>query len=245
MTTKADLRTQLRERLGETLATAWSDTELDTWIYEGVKELNNRTEYNRRELDYEVLAGEWRVPVAASVQRIHKIEWGPTSSLGYELTLPSLANWQVYRLEYMNISTLDAVRGTGQTLTSSIPQYYSLWGTSQTNNQDGSGGIGLTVILYPKPSEAGSIRLHCYAVPEEPATDNDDWNLPAGWEHLVLMYAEYRALVRDKDDRWQIAKSDFEEGITNFKRMFSTYTDETESIQHSSGWYGGVDWGYW
>lgn len=240
MATTAELRTQLRERLGESTAAAWTDTELDRWLLEGVQEIANRTEYNRTIVEQNVSAGEFRVLLSDTlrVQRVHKAEWIPVEDAA--TAEAGGATHQVYRLEYQNISTMDAIRGSGQLLGDGVPAYYALWGVA---------GVSMTVVLYPRPSAAGTLRLHVYGSPAAPATEDTELSLPMGWEHLVLMYGEYRALVRDKDDRWQIAKTEFEEAIQSFKRMFSTYTDETEQVQPwgsgATGWQYDLEWGLW
>jgi len=238
MATLAELRVELRSRLNEPTAAAWTDDELDRWINEGVRETSNRTEFNRSILEQDVAAQEFRVLLTASdrIQRVHKAEWIPVADAA---TVEAAGGThQVYRLEYQNISTMDAIRGSGQLLSDGVPAYYALWGTPGS----------LTVVLYPRPSAAGTLRTHAYASPSDMTADGDVANLPIGWEHAVLSYAEYKAKVRDRDEGWQIAKSDYEETIKNYKVAFSTYTDETEQVQAwgsgASGWQYDLDWGF-
>lgn len=240
MSTKAELRTQLRERLGESTAAAWTDTELDRWLLEGVREIANRTEFHKEVVEQNVAANEFRVLLSSSlsVQRVHKAEWVPVEDAA--TAEAGGATHQVYRLEYQNISTMDAIRGSGQLLSDGVPAYYALWGVT---------GTALTVVLYPRPAAAGTLRVHAYTVPAAPATDGTEVELPMGWEHLALQYGEYRALVRDKDERYQIAKTEFEDSIKQYKVMFSSHTDETDQIQAwgsgATGWQYDLEWGLW
>ena len=61
------------------------------------------------------------------------------------------------------------------------------------------------MILYPTPSYAGTISLHYYRLPTAPSSDSDTLDLPVGWEDCAYLYAEYLALRRDRDPRWQEA----------------------------------------
>lgn len=228
--TLTTLRTQLRERLGEATAAAWTDTELDRWINEGARELALRTEWQQSIVDMNVAAQVYKVPLLTGspttpIQRIHKAEWIPVS--GAAAAEAGGGIQQVYRLTYQSISSLDSIRGTGQQMASGIPVYYSLWGTPSANQ---------TCILYPRPSMAGTLRLHAYTLPVAAASGSDTVAAPEGWHHLVLDYAEFKAKVRDKDPDWQIAKQTFAENVANMKSMFARMTDETEYINPFGDW---------
>ncbi len=245
MTTRQDMRTALRDRLGESTAAAWTDTELNRWINEGVREVAILTEWNRVIDEQNVTSPAYRIDLTSTtnvIHRVQKCEWIDVSSAASAEA--GGATHQVYRLEYQNISNLDAIRGSGQMLSDGIPAYYGLWGAPGS----------MKVILYPRPSTNGTLRVHGYAMPADldPADDGADddlvdVSLPVGWDQLVLDYAEYRALLRDKDDNWQIAKSQFNDRIREYKRMFDSLTDETETIQpwgsgatgwaYDAGWY--------
>jgi hypothetical protein len=86
------------------------------------------------------------------------------------------------------------------------------------------------VILYPRPTNAGVLRVWYYQRPPEPVSDGSNILIPDGWEHLILDYAEYRAKMKDRDQDWQAAKAQFNEHIAQFKKMFSVLVDENEPM---------------
>jgi hypothetical protein len=210
-------RNRLRERLGESTAYSWTDAELNTWIYEGAIEVAMLTECLPTQADISVLANQYVVFPPADTIRIHRVEWINETSGS-----PSFTTAQVYPLEYRSINNLDSIRGTGQQSITGIPRLYATWGYQGTST--------FRVILYPRPTNAGVLRVWYYQRPPEPVSDGSNILIPDGWEHLILDYAEYRAKMKDRDQDWQAAKAQFNEHIAQFKKMFSVLVDENEPM---------------
>lgn len=218
--TLAVARTALRERLSEVSAAAWTDTELNRYLNEGIREIAIRTECLASTTDVAVTAGVYLVAAPSTVSRIHRAEWAPSNPVG--------SSDQIYPLRYMQLNNLDSVRGSGQQTMSGTPEIYSTWGYP--------GSTTFRVVLYPKPTTNGTLRIHYYRLPTAAASDADVLDLPEGWEHLVYDYAEFRSRLKDGDDAWQVAKTEFEGRLELFKSQFARLTDENDTI--------GVD-GFW
>lgn len=218
-------RTALRERLSEPTAAAWTDTELNRFLNEGCREIAIRTEYIATRADLNVTAGIYQMNLSVplnDVLRVHRAEWINTQSL--------TGSDQIYPLRYAQINNLDSIRGSGQETSRGIPSLYSMWGANTYLNVP-------KIILYPRPSANGILRIWYYGLPYPATADGDSLPCPEGWEHLVYDYAEFRAKVKDGDQSWQVAKNDFEMRLTEFKNMFSRLTDENDSIGIDA-WYG-------
>jgi len=203
----------LRERLSEPTAAAWTDAELTRYLNEGVREIAIRTECLATTTDVNVLIGVYRIAVPANVNRIHRAEWSSGA-----VTSTSA----IYPLRYTQINNLDNVRGSGQQTQTGTPEMYSTWGYPGTST--------FNVIVFPKPQTAGVLRIHYYRIPVDAVAGADLLDVPNGWEHLVYDYAEFRARLKDGDDAWQVAKSEFEGRLDLFKAQFARLTDENDSI---------------
>lgn len=252
----SDLITQLRERLGEPTATAWTDTELTNWINEAVRDIATRTECNEYMIELDVDQDEYLVtfPPAAGtlvkpdgsstfssnlthrVVRIWRCTWidnaDQDSWADEQLATPG--RHLEYPMRYSSISGLDSVRGAGQQTNSGRPEFYSLWG--QSGN--------MRIVLYPRPHQDGNLRVYFYGLPPVMSDDTDTDGLPVGWETLILDYGEYRAKVRDQNQGWQIAKNEYEQRLNDFKAQFVRLTSHNEPIEidpyfysDATGWY--------
>ena len=268
--TRAQLTTQLRERLGEATASAWTDTELQNWLNEGVKDIAIRTECCMYRAEVIVDDGvylinfpSWNTSDAINVIeedgntvgtvsstgpqviRIARCEWVDDTTenftaLSAALVSDALGNTydvdkQVYPLEYRSLSSMDAIRGTGQQTIEGIPNTYSLWG--QSGN--------IKIVLYPKPSTTGHLRVYFYAIPEAMDGDSDTTKLPVGWENLVLDYAQYKAQLRDSNGNWQAAKQEYEMHIGMYTAQFKRLTTHNEPIETDAFWHEFDEWGYY
>jgi hypothetical protein len=84
----------------------------------------------------------------------------------------------------------------------------------------------MSIVLYPVPSQAGSLTVFYYQqiVPAVATTDNID--VLSGWEDTVHDYAVYRALRKDADPRWQDFKSTYEEKLVAMIDTTRTFQDQ-------------------
>ncbi len=213
MTTLLDLREDVRSRLNEVSQRFWQDSELDRWINQALTEVARRSEtlQDRAEITTTANLQEFAMPV--DTIRVYRVEWMPTSGT------------PIYPLEYRDFSSMDGAWYTSQDMTTGTPALYSMWGYPPN----------LKIILYPKPAEAGRIRVFYYRLPATIASDIDTAEIPAGWENLVALHCEYVALRKDADQRWQEAKQLFEEGLNSMLTLTRRWTDQSDSIQSASG----------
>lgn len=216
MPTLLAARTALRERLSEPTAAAWTDAELNRYLNEGVREIAIRTECLATTADIAVAVGVYLNSAPATVNRIHRAEW--VSSIIADFS----GSDQIYPLRYTQINNLDRMRGSGQETVTGIPEIFSTWGYPGTAT--------FKIVLYPRPQTAGTLRIHYYRLPTDASVDADLLDLPAGWDHLVYDYAEFRARLKDGDDAWQVAKSEFEGRLDLFKNQFARLVDENDSL---------------
>ena len=269
-----DLVQQLRYRLGEDTAAAWTDAELVAWLNEGVRDVAIRTECCEYRAELFVDEGVYLInfpswatsetlaimddsshSVAAfsshdpQVIRIARCVWVDDQSALTELSSEIVSvigseqmgntydvGRQVYPLEYMSLSSMDAYRGSGQQTDEGIPSAYALWG------QSGS----IKIVLAPRPSSIGHLRVYFYGIPPAMAAGASTSGLPIGWEHLLLDYGEYKAKLRDSNENWQAAKAEYEMHIEMFTAQFKRLTDHNEPLEMDAFWHDYDDYGgYW
>ena len=258
--TLSELRTELRYRLGETSAQAWVDDELDACLNEGVKQVAIRAECNEYRAELVVETGVYVVswpplvvsdnyhllgPNGSSIAthashevipgRLKRVTWirddeADLTALATALATDGDGNTYddhvEYPLTHASLSSLDSVRGSGQQTVSGTPQVYSLWGQAGRNK----------IVLYPKPQETGHLRIYFYGQPAPMSASGDLHGLPPGWDSLVLDYAEYKAKLRDKDPSWQAAKSEFEQNLMTYQKMFDRLSIDPPRIEADPMW---------
>lgn len=212
-TTMKALITALREdRLDEKDAAQWQDDELRRWINEGTRDICRRIEILPTSADIAVSAGVQQYTMATDVLRVNRVEWRPTGQTN------------VYSLEYRDFNNMDSVWWTSQIQTQGTPVLFTMWGYTPN----------LKLVLYPTPSVSGVAKVFYYKLPTEIATDGSadtsTIDLPEGWHDLVLDYAEYRALRKDGDDRWQAAKAEYEQHLINMEEHTRRISDQAGMI---------------
>lgn len=211
--------------LAETSARQWLDAQLNQWINDGVKDIVRKTETLQATSTISTTGGTQAYVFAPTPQptRFHRAEWNAT---GDSVTYP---------LEYRDFSTLDEVWGTSQKITQGIPQYWTLWGTP---------GVALTVTLYPTPSAAtGTLKLFYYRLPTVAVSDGDVLELPEGWDDLIVSYAEYNALRRDRDQRWQEAFQIYQEKLGDMIDLIGgRYSDQAGTFVRAGAVPYGMPW---
>ena len=216
-TTLTQLIANLREnRLDEREAHQWQDDELRRWINEGTRDVARRAEILFTTSDVAFGAGVQEVTAPTDVLRIHRAEWRPTSQD------------QIWPLEYRDFHGMDSLWWTQQTVTQNTPMYFTLWGYTPN----------LKIVLYPTPYEVGVVKIHYYKTPTEFALDGtedgDSVDLPEGWADLVLDYAEYKALRKDRSPAWQEAKGEYEQHLEQLIEHSRRLTDQVGFIDDAS-----------
>lgn len=224
MTTLAALTARIRTRLDESTATMWTDAQLKEWVNDATRDIARVGEVVQALTTTAVTAGTQIYTGPTDALRIHMVRFY-TDAAGSRNTL-----------QYRDVNTMDELWGSGQVQGGGTPQVYTLWGTAPA----------ISIILYPTPAQSGTLQIYYYRTPVPLATDGSadasEVVVPGGWEDLVVDYAEYNALRRDRDPRWQEAKALYdqhvEQMIVNTRRL----TDEAGTWGGGDGWGGVPGW---
>lgn len=203
--TLLQLRTDARSRIDEVTARFWTDSELNTWINEGCRDIARRAEVLEDRVDITVTAGVQEYSAPTDTVRIYRIEWIPTGTS------------QKWTLEYRDWHSLDNVWGIFQSTSQGYPIYYSMWGFVPN----------LKIDVFPIPSQAGVLHTFYYRLPVSLTTDGQTAELPEGWQDLVAVYCTFTALMKDGDRRWQDIKQDYEGRLSDLIDLTRRHTDQT------------------
>jgi hypothetical protein len=226
--TMATAITAVRERLEESTAAQWTDTELTRWINEARREIARKAETYELEASLAITAEVQDKAAPTDLLRIHRAAFHPTG----EST--------VYKLEPRSLHALDAIGMTQLHITTQYPQFYALMLRP-----------AMTIRMYPKPSVAGTLKIIYYAVPAD-VTTGTLTDLPEGWHDLVYDYCEWRAMRRGRDPRAAEAKDQFYTNLDTMIALTRIPHDQPLDIvtaQGGRGWagvYGDYDesWGW-
>lgn len=215
--TQGALITSIRDRLDETIPTFWSDAQICRWINEALLDVARRTETIQDRDDVSVSAGTREYSLPTDCLRVYRVEFRATGAS------------EAYPLEFRQFNAMDAIWGTSQEITTGMPVLYTIWGYSPSNK----------IVLYPVPAVAGSIKVFNYRLPAELATNGSAASttveIPNGWESLIVDYAEYSALRRDRDPRWQEAKQLYEQHLQELWELSRTWSDQGNVITPEAG----------
>ncbi len=206
------LRTDVRQRLDETTQRFWSDQELNRWIEEGARDLARRAELLQDRFTIATTTGTQEYTMPTDLFRAHRAEWTPDGV-------------NIYPLEQRSVQEMDVVWGTQRLTQSSYPNYWSLWGFPPQ----------LKVLLFPVPSQTGTLTIWYYRAPTQTSQDTDPVDVPTGWEDLIAQYCEYIALRKDADPRWKDAKELYEQNLGDMIDVTRRWVDATGLIVGPSG----------
>lgn len=214
--------TAVRERLDEVDAAGWSDVELRRWINEAVTDIARKTETVQSTDAIDVTAGEQSHDLATDVLRV------------YRATYTEDGNSHIYPLEYADFNAADSVWWSDQAITQSRPRMFTMWGYPPT----------LQAILYPTPSVDGTLTVYYYAAPAALATDGSDdtetLSVVEGYSDLILEYAAYMALRKDRDPRWKEHKGMYDEHLDAMMAMTRRWSDQAGTLTRAGN--GLPDW---
>jgi hypothetical protein len=203
-TTLAAARRALRERLDEKTARQWPDTALDRWLHEGAKDMARKCEVLQDTAAIDATAGDQTYALPTDMVRIYRATWQNDN----DTTL--------YPLEYRDFNSADAVWWTQQAITQGTPAIFTMWGVLGS----------VEAVLYPTPAVNGTLNVYYYRLPTVPTSDTAALDIPNGWEDTMYSYAEYRALMMDRDPRWQQAKAIYDEQIMDMMSLTRRYSDQ-------------------
>lgn len=236
----SDAIRRVRSNFDEPTASFLSDTNITDWINDGCRDVARRSE-NLWVYDTSITisanVGVYTLPT--DVIRIHRVEFVPTGSV------------QTYPVVGSTQQEMDMIWGINQQTPSSYPSFFVLRGYP-----GGSGTSAFKMQLYPLPSQAGNLNLYYFRMPYRfdptlpPGETAKTLDVPDGWDDLVVLYAEWNALRKDRDDRWTQVKALYDEKVDyllNVSREFHDnphyFTTATRVSQPT--WLTGFDDGSW
>lgn len=212
----------VREALSEATESQWDDNMLTRWINDGAGDIARRAEVLQDREDVDITDGVAEYTLPSDVLRIHRVEFyfdGETLK---------------YPLEYRDFQNMDSMWGMNQT-TEGTPSLYTLWGFPPA----------LKLVLYPVPSANGTAKVFYYRLPVPRVSSPQTVEVPEGYHDLIVHYAEYRALRRDRDPRWQEAKSLYDEGLFHMIELTRRWSDQAGMIDvgtsHLPAWLVGME----
>ena len=217
--TLGTLLTDVRSRLDEPVAALWADSDLTNWINEGLRDLARRTESLLSSVSIPTTANLATYVVTSELIRIHTINFTPTSAPQFS-----------YPLEFKPIFEMNQVWGIYQGLPSAYPAFYTLW-QSPPN---------LEIQVYPVPAQTGNLNVFYYRLPTVAVNTGDILDVVEGWWDAVAVYAEYVALRKGRDPRWQEARGLYEQAISTLMEQSKQYTDSPGGI--TRGIPNGLSW---
>ncbi len=199
-TTVSTAITALRERLDEATAAQWSDVQLRRWLNEGLRDIARRTRHYLDKDTIAVTADDGEYTVSDDVLFIRFAYFSPTGDTARQIPLEPRA------FEGMNQLWMDR-----QDQSAGYPVYFTTYGYAPT----------LTVKLYPVPSVAGTLTLHVARLPADLdiAAGTGNIDSPTGWVEVAYDYAEYMALRKDRDPRWQESFQMYESKVQGLIEM--------------------------
>lgn len=207
--TLANFISRIRVSIDERTAQYYLDTDLTNWINEGARELARRAEVGQaKSTSIAVVSGTATYTMPTDVIQIHRMEFVPTGAS------------QIYPIEMSTYEQMDRIWGWQQNIQSSYPSWVVFWGEPPS----------LTAQLFPVPSQAGILNVYYYQVPTAVTTSTQTVTCPAGWEDVIELYTEYRALRRAKDPEWQGAKTIYEEKLQSLIDKTVQWHDQANSM---------------
>jgi hypothetical protein len=196
--------TNTRSLLDEPNPQFWSNLELTNWINEACSDIARKVEWKRQTAMISVVSGTQDYTAPTDVYRIYRIEFVPSASI------------DTYTVEFRGYMEMDQIWGINQQWPASYPLYYTLWKVPPS----------MTIILYPVPSQAGTLNVYYYQQITAAVSGSDDIDCLVGWEDLVYDYAVYRALRKDADPRWQEFKGTYEDKLVEMMNSTRTFQDQ-------------------
>lgn len=211
--TQAQMITAVRDMLDEASDGEWTDKNLRRWINDGCRDLCRAAEVLDTVANLDVGNGDATITLPTDLIRISHAAWQED---GQDL---------VYPLEWRQFNAMDPIWYANREITSSRPQFYTTQGFVPT----------AVLRLYPIANADGTVQLKYYRLPvklaeETNADANDNLDIPEGWDEAVKWYVEYMALRKDRDPRWQEAKSLYDEAKGTLIGLSRTLSDQPGMI---------------
>lgn len=208
----------VRDRIDESTERQWTDRQLRTFIIEGARDMARKSKQLTDFTTVTVIADTGEYTVTSSVLEIHAAYWTPTGETRKVPLVPKAYNamdqvWSVER---------DSAR-------SSDPTFFTVWGFPPQ----------LKLRLWPTTLTGGTVQLLVSRLPTEfdldGADDADVLDVPEGWPDLIVDYAEFTALRKDRDARWQEAKALYDEKLNSLIELGDAMTQGGEIVFDGAG----------
>lgn len=186
MTTLLSLIQQLREdRLSEPTPGFWSDETLRRYIDTAVRDIARQTKCFTVEGSVSIVAGTQTYDLPTNLCAvIEPCTYTPTGS--------SLK----YPLEAVDYAYARHAWGVNSAISTGVPLQFA------TRDYPSPAVDALQLLLFPIPSQAGTLHIQYAKIPTALASDGSDdasdVDLPTGWEDVALDYAEYRAWSKSR-----------------------------------------------
>jgi hypothetical protein len=218
-TTLVTIRNDVLNRLDDPNNNFWSTSELNTWINEGARDIARRAEsLVSFSSTIAIVAGTQTYSAPTNTVQIHRLEYIPTGST------------QTYPIFPSTYEEMDQLWGIYQSIQSAYPSYFVTRGWA-----NGIGSDALTIVLYPVPSQAGTLNVFYYRLPTAAVADGDTVEIPEGWQDLVALYCESVARRKAKDPTWQEARQMYEDELKNLIDVTRFYHDSSSAIITRTG----------
>lgn len=188
MTTRGELVAYVRSQLNEPIAAAWSDTELVRWLNEANRDVARTTHFYKSSDTITTVAGTAEYTLDADILTV-EMAWYDDDS-GRQLPLTP-RHWE----------SMDQVWGQRQDLEGNYPSYFTTWGVTPT----------MKIRFWPVPSTSSdTVNMLTSVIPDDlPATNDGTVEVPGHFWDLLADYAEFKALRKDRDPRWQEAQAEY------------------------------------
>lgn len=180
------LLTDIRDMLDEPAAAQWTDDMLGRWINQGARDLARSTRHLKGSKTIAVTGGDGEYSLTEDVIAVEHCYW---TADGDTRKIP---------LHPKHWEGMDQVWGAWQNQESSNPVYFTVVGMSPT----------AIIKLYPTPSGDGDLFLMVSQLHTEiaiPVVGGATADVPRLWYDAITDYVEYKALRRDRDQRWSEA----------------------------------------
>lgn len=246
MATLQDALTRTRDLIDEPTAVFWTDDQLTVYINDGTRDVARKAEdiisFNT---SVSAVAGTYLYALPTDTLRIHRVEFVPTGQT------------QVYPLQASTYDEMDAIWGVNQAIQSSYPGWFCLRGTPG-GTQSGSVDTRMVMQVYPVPATSGTFNLFVYRQPYQflaPSTNPGEltkvMEVPGGWEDLPVMYAAYKAQIKNRDERWKEFRQTYQEDLEYLIQVSRQLHDQSGRFSTGSPYigmgvgYGGSADGWW
>lgn len=219
----SDVIRRVRADLDEPTAVMWTDLNIVDWVNDGCRDMARKAEdLMVFDATIVVVAGTAKYALQSDLIRIHRVEFVPT---GTSLVYPVAPSSQ---------GEMDNIWGINQAVQQSYPAFFVTIGYP-----GGTGTAAMKIQLFPVPATGGVLNVFYYKLPYRFADASapelaKNVEVPEGWDDVVVLYAQYRALRKDRDPRWQEAKVLYDEQLDYIINVTRFYHDQSQMMTTAS-----------